>query len=313
MSRIIALTGATGFIGGALVHRLRAANWQIRALVRPTSKRDHLACLGVHWVKGDLDDLESLRCLVRNTYAVVHCAGAVRSASSAYFTHVNSHGVVRLVQAATEQHPMPRFLLVSSLTAREPHLSPYAASKRQGEEALATGAGQMPWAVLRPPPVYGPGDKEMLPLFRWIYRGIAPVLSPNDARFSMLYISDLVDAIAQWLAFGSAMQRVFELHDGQRNGYGWEDLIHTIVRLRGRRVHRIPIPSPLLAQLARLNTITAQLTGYTPMLTPGKVRELRHLNWVCDNTMFSSETGWSPQVLLEEGLRRTLAARCRPK
>ena len=54
MSRIIALTGATGFIGGAMAHRLRAANWQIRALARPTSNRDHLADIGLHWIEGDL-------------------------------------------------------------------------------------------------------------------------------------------------------------------------------------------------------------------------------------------------------------------
>ncbi|MBW1849951.1 MAG: NAD-dependent epimerase/dehydratase family protein, partial [Deltaproteobacteria bacterium] len=212
----------------------------------------------------------------------------------------------RLVQAATEQHPAPRFLLMSSLAAREPHLSPYAASKRQGEEVLAEGSGEMQWSVLRPPPVYGPGDKELLPLFRWMGRGIAPVPGPSHARFSILYIQDLAAATVQWLACENTRKRVFELHDGQPNGYGWEDLIHTIARLTGRRVRRVAIPAPFLEWLAKLNTIAARLAGYTPMLTPGKVRELRHLNWVCDNTLLSRETGWTPRVRLEEGLRCTL-------
>jgi nucleoside-diphosphate-sugar epimerase len=88
---------------------------------------------------------------------------------------VNVDGVARLVQAATEQHQLPRFLLISSLAAREPLISPYATSKRQGEETLAAGAGEMGWTTFRPPAVYGPGDKELLPLFRWISRGIAPI------------------------------------------------------------------------------------------------------------------------------------------
>jgi nucleoside-diphosphate-sugar epimerase len=306
MSRIIALTGATGFIGGALAHRLHAEHWQVRALARPGSKRDHLTDIDVQWVEGDLEDAKSLDCLVRNVQAVVHCAGAVRGASAAHFSRVNSHGVTKLVEAARKENPKPRFLYISSLAAREPHLSPYAASKKQGEDALAQGAGGMPWAALRPPPVYGPGDKEMLPLFQWMYRGAAPVIGSAGARFSMLYIEDLADAIVHWLASGSSLQGPFELHDGKDNGYTWEDLINAVSRLSGRKVHRIPIPILPLACLAWLNVWAAGLAGYAPMLTPGKIREIEHPDWSCDNTLFSRETGWHPKILLEEGLRRTL-------
>ena len=307
MPRIIALTGVTGFIGSTLAYRLHETHWQIRALVRPTSKRDHLEGIDIQWITGDLDDPESLHRLVRNVNAVVHCAGAVRGASPDYFFHVNSHGVARLVQAANKENPKPRFLLISSIAAREPQLSPYAASKKQGEEALAAGAGGgMPWAALRPAPVYGFGDKEMLPLFRWMYRGIAPVFGSADARFSMLYVEDLAEAIVQWLTCGSMLQQTFELHDGQPDGYAWEDLILTVARLRGKRVYRIPIPFPIVKGLARLNASTARLTGYAPMLTPGKVRELMHSDWTCDNTLLSRETGWVPHVLLENGLQRIL-------
>jgi len=310
MSRIIALTGATGFIGGTVAQRLRAADWQIRALVRSTSNRDHLAASGLDWVEGDLADLESLRRLVRGADAVVHCAGAVRGASAAYFTRVNSHGVAQLVRAATEQHPNPRFLLISSIAAREPHLSPYAASKRQGEEELAVGAGAMHWTVLRPPVVYGPGDKEVLPLFRWMCRGIAPVLGPADGRFSMLYVEDLAEAVVRWLAGGSTQHQVFELHDGQPDGYRWSDLTEIVARVKGRRVRQIRVSALLLGLVAGINLMAAQVAGYAPILTPGKVRELGHSNWVCDNTLLTRETGWVPCVRLEEGVLRTLGPEC---
>jgi 2-alkyl-3-oxoalkanoate reductase len=306
MQGIIALTGATGFIGGALAHRLNAENWQIRALARPASKRDHLSDVNVQWIEGDLDDAESLRRLVRKVHAVVHCAGAVRGASSDHFFHVNSHAVAKLVEAAVKEHPKPRFLFISSIAAREPLLSHYAASKNQGEKVLAERAGGMPWAALRPPPVYGPGDKEMFPLFRWMFRGIAPVIGSADARFSMLYIEDLADAIVQWLTCGSTLQGPFEIHDGRKNGYCWEDLIQAISRLRGRQVYRVPIPFLPLEWIARINVCAAGYAGYAPMLTPGKICELKHPDWTCDNTLFSRETGWTPKILLEEGLRRTL-------
>ncbi len=306
MSGVIALTGATGFIGGAVARRLKAANWEIRALTRSTSRRDHLHGIVASWVQGDLDDVQSLRRLVRGAEAVVHCAGAVRGQFSTHFTRVNSDGVSRLVHAAVEQRQLPRFLLISSLAAREPHLSPYAASKKQGEEALAAGAGEMDWAVLRPPVVYGPGDKELIPLFRLMHRGIAPVLGPRDARFSMLYVSDLAEAVVKWLGCGGTRQQVFELHDGQPDGYRWGDVIVVMARLRGGGVRRIKVSASLLMLLAVINSMAARVLGYAPILTPGKVRELKHSNWVCDNFLLSRETGWAPQVLLEEGLRRTL-------
>lgn len=307
MSRTIALTGATGFIGSTLACRLEDAGWQLRVLVRSRSARVRLAGIAVQWIEGNLEDIESLCRLVRGAYAVVHCAGAVRGASHADFNRVNVAGVARLVQAAIKEYPLPRFLLISSLAAREPHLSPYAASKRQGEEVLVAGAGEMSWAALRPAAVYGPGDRELLPLFRWMRRGIAPVLGPERARFSLLYVDDLAEAVLRWLDCRKCEPSTFELYDGHAGGYTWDDVVGTAACLRGRPVVRLHVPLLILELLAGLNLMAARVVGYVPMLTPGKVCELRHPNWVCDNTRFFRETGWTPTVSLEQGLRRTLS------
>jgi nucleoside-diphosphate-sugar epimerase len=308
MSRTIALTGATGFIGSSLARRIAKAGWQIKALVRPTSTRTRLAEINIQWIEGNLNDLDSLQHLVYKTDAVVHCAGAIRGVSEAQFQGVNVDGVARLVQAALEQHPRPRFLLLSSLAAREPRLSPYAASKHQGEIALAARGGEMFWAAFRPPAVYGPGDREMLPLFRLIQRGIAPVLGPANARFSLLYVEDLAEAVVLWLEYGRQKAGVFELHDGRLNGYSWNEVIEVAARLHAGRVMRARVPASILNLSAVINLAAARVFGYQPMLTPGKVRELRHPNWVCDNSALSHEIGWAPQITLEEGLRRTLRA-----
>jgi nucleoside-diphosphate-sugar epimerase len=218
--------------------------------------------------------------------------------------------VERLVRVAAEQQPLPRFLLISSLAAREPDLSPYAASKRRGERVLALEAGRMPWTVLRPPAIYGPGDRELLPLFRWMRRGIAPLPGPADARLSLLYVEDLAEAVAELLNCRYDQGAVFELHDGKDLGYTWSEVIDIATRLRARRIIRIPVPG--LDLLARANLTAARILGYAPMLTPGKLRELRHRNWVCDNTALNSATGWTPRIPLEEGLRRTLDWKVQP-
>ena len=306
MDPTVALTGATGFIGNRVARRLLANGCKLQALSRATSDRSRLSGFNIHWVEGALEDLDSLRRLVRGADSVVHCAGAVRGATQAHFDRMNVDGVARLVRAAVEQHPLPRFLLVSSLAAREPGLSNYAASKRQAEILLAGRAGRMPWAVLRPPAVYGPGDREMLPIFRWMARGVAPIVGSDNSRVSLLYVDDLAEAVIKWLLNENCCEAVFELHDGRPAGYLWQDVIDTIERLTGKHVRRVKVPLAVLKTVSFLNLHAARILGYAPMFTPGKLRELRHPDWVCDNTAFTHETGWAPQVSLEEGLRRTL-------
>jgi 2-alkyl-3-oxoalkanoate reductase len=306
MEYTVALTGATGFIGKRVARRLAANGCKLQALARATSDRSRLSGFNIHWVEGSLEDPDSLRRLIRGADAVVHCAGAVRGATQAHFDRLNVDGAARLVRAAVEQHPLPRFLLISSLAAREPGLSYYAASKRKAETVLAEQAGSMPWAVLRPPAVYGPGDKEMLPLLRWMERGVAPLVGSDNTRVSLLYVDDLAEAVIKWLQNDKCSQAVFELHDGRPAGYSWQDVIDTIEHLTGKHVRSVKVPLAVLRTVSFLNLHAARIFRYAPMFTPGKLRELRHADWVCDNKAFTRETRWTPQVLLEEGLRRTL-------
>jgi nucleoside-diphosphate-sugar epimerase len=306
MADTIAITGATGFIGGALIQRLATTGAQIQALIRPVSTAKRPAGIGAKWIDGDLEDLESLRDLVHGVDAVVHCAGAVRGVSAAQFNRVNIDGLARLIYVAAKRKPAPRFLLISSLAAREPHLSDYAASKRQGEDVLIQKSSSLSWTVFRPSAVYGPGDRELLPVFRWMHKGFAPILGSGNKRVSFLYVRDLAEAVVQWLNHDSCQAHKYELHDGHPGGYSWHDVVETVKQIRAKPVLRIKIPVFLAKALGAINIITARLFGYAPMLTPGKVRELGHLDWVCDNSELSRAIGWSPQILLPEGLQLTL-------
>jgi nucleoside-diphosphate-sugar epimerase len=154
--------------------------------------------------------------------------------------------------------------------------------------------------------VYGPGDREILPLFKWMKRGITPIIGSNKSRISLLYVTDLAEAIVCWLNRGRRSRCVYELHDGHAGGYLWQDIIDAVSCLNERPIYRAKIPVSFLKLLTSLNVMAARVLGRAPMLTPGKVRELTHPNWVCDNTALNSDTGWTPKVSLEEGLRRTL-------
>ncbi len=306
MSRTIAVTGGTGFIGGMLIHHLVNAGYHVRALTRDRSAHKLPKLAGLEAVSGSLQDSESLRHLLQDASAVVHCAGAVRGVTAADFNAVNVDGLMQLVRAALSLSSRPRFLSLSSLAARAPQLSHYASSKLQGEQALASMAADMEWVALRPPAVYGPGDKEMLPLFQWMGRGIAPVLGEAHARVSLLYVEDLCAAVLRWLDAGQCESGIYELNDTQSGGYSWDEIIANVSALRARRIFRLTLPATLLRSLAGVNVTAARLIGYAPMLTPGKVRELRHPDWVADNTALTAAIGWQPEISLQEGLRRTM-------
>lgn len=307
MSQLIALTGATGFIGSTLARQLSSEGLRVRALTRPTSSRPSVSGSAVDWINGDLNDLDSLRRLVRGANTVIHCAGVVRGATREQFDTTNADGVARMVLAAAAQKPLPRFILLSSLAARESQLSPYASSKHNGEERLAAGAADMPWVAVRPPAVYGPGDREMRPLFQWARRGIAPRFGNPEARFSLIFVDDLARALSTLARTPDLRGQIYELHDGHPGGYNTDQVCDTVATLYKRRVYRLPVPRTVLQLAAGINLSAAKIMRYAPMLTPGKVRELTHKDWTCDNRAIQKAIGWAPAVGLAEGIRRTLA------
>ena len=140
MKGLVAVTGATGFIGRRLVRRLVDSGWRVRALARRPD--EGLRDAGAEVVRGALEDDASLKALVELANAVVHCAGAIRAPSHEAFVHINCDGTARLARAIVAQPRPPRLLLMSSLAARSPELSSYAASKRMAEDRVHRAAAR---------------------------------------------------------------------------------------------------------------------------------------------------------------------------
>ena len=305
---VVALTGATGFVGTALRQQLVASGYRVRALYRPRAGRVLKDTDNLEWIAGDLADRAALATLVKGADAFVHCAGSVRGARREDFDRVNEQGVLDTVQAAAGEPSCRRYLLISSLAAREPQLSDYAGSKWRGERALEANAGRLAWAALRPPAVYGPGDREMLPLFQGMQRGLAPIPGDGRGRFSLIHVADLASAVAAWLATEGDSGNTYELDDGHENGYDWDTVLATASRvLRGNApIRRLTIPTSLLRLVGGVNLAAARIFGYAPMLTLGKVREVTHADWVGDGSAFEHATGWRPVFGFERGLADTL-------
>jgi nucleoside-diphosphate-sugar epimerase len=300
-SKAIFITGATGFIGQRLVSTLLRQDEQVRALVRADKYPDRRIPEGCEQISGDLTDLSDLAGVITESSAIIYCAGSVKGRSGVDFAAANIHGVQSLLAVLSQTEQPPPVLLLSSLAAGRPQLSDYAHSKSEGERLLRNQQ-RIRWTILRPPAVYGPGDREMMPVLKMIRRGLIVHAGPRDQRLSLLHVDDLVSAIVTWIsAPQNCLLHTYAIDDGTPGGYDWAAIGQAV---SDKRLPVLRLPGFLLQVSAIMNLLMSRLLGYSPMLSPGKVRELKQADWLCDNSAFSNATGWKPQLDLKRGVKQ---------
>jgi nucleoside-diphosphate-sugar epimerase len=293
----IALTGATGFVGRTLVSALLAKRHQVSALVRDMAKANLPVQLRL--VQGDLQNGAALDDLTNGAEVVIHVAGATGALRRSDFFVANEKGSRAIAEAAA-RNGVRRFVHISSLAAREPELSIYGASKRAGEAAVETFKAKVSVVILRPPAVYGPGDRGTLPLLRSLTQSFALIPSSNRSRFSLIYVGDLARIIIE--AAGTTRTGVVELDDGQRQGHDWRELAHIASAFEQKNVTPIFLPRIVAISVAGIVEAFARATGRLPFVSPDKIKQLYFSDWV------SRGEGWplKDPVSFDQGLSKTL-------
>ena len=287
----LGLTGATGFVGGHVLDLAIADGHQVRALTR----RPQAPCAGVEWVAGSLDDRAALERLVEGCDAVIHVAGVING-NAAEFEEGNVAGTAAIL-ATAEAAIIPRFVHVSSLAAREPGLSLYGASKARSEVLVEASA--LSSAIVRPPAVYGPGDRETLELFRMAHRGV--VVVPPTGRLSLIHVTDLARLL---LALAASDPRILvEPDDGRPGGWTHRDFALALGDAVGRRVRVIPAPRVLIALAARADLM---VRGARAKLTPDRAAYFCHPDWTVSPDHAVAPDLWRPSVDTPAGLADTV-------
>lgn len=299
MSRLVAVTGATGFVGLHLVRALARRGWRLRLLVRRWSPLPSLAGIEAELVLGDVTSEPALRQLVEGADAVVHAAGLIKARTPSDFLPVNRDSAALLSALAPDAH----LVLLSSLAAREPHLSAYGASKRAGEEVVAIRSS--PWAIVRAPAVYGPGDRETLAYFKAVKSGLAPQPRLADARLSLIHVADLAEALALTVE-RPPPNSIYEIDDGHEEAYTYADMATAAGEALGRRPWRIGIPRRLMVAVAGWNAVRQSLGGSTQILTRGKVAEIFHPDWAVHDRRLAEAVGFRSAYDLGAGFRDTI-------
>lgn len=291
----LAVTGATGFVGQALLDRAVQAGAEIRALARRTQPPRK----GIEWVAGDLGSSDRLRELVRGAEAVVHIAGVVNAPDAAGFEEGNVTGTLNVIEAALTEG-VPRFIHVSSLSAREPDLSAYGASKARGEKLVM--ASPLDWTVVRPPGIYGPRDTEYLEMFKLARLGLMPV-PPEEGRSSLLHVDDLARLLLALVPGGEGVShQVFEPDDGHRGGWTHYELARAIGWAMGRRPKVLHLSRGALEKVAKADRL---LRRDKAKLTLDRVGYMTHPDWVVGGHAQPPAELWRPQVPTRDGLKAT--------
>jgi uncharacterized protein YbjT (DUF2867 family) len=289
----LAITGGTGFVGKTVVSMACAQEMELNALTR----RPQEICPGVTWIDGALDHDESLSGLMAQVDVVLHIAGVVNAPDRAGFKAGNAAGTLAVVRAARAAG-VSRFIHISSLSAREPQLSDYGWSKRRAEQIVM--ASGLDWTIIRPPAIYGPGDTEMLDLFRLAKRGV--VLLPPKGRLSIIEVSDLARLLLACAHDPTSIGAIYEPDDGVEGGWSHQSFGRAVGWAVNKRVTALPTPRALLHLGARIDGL---LRGGKAKLTPDRVNYFCHPDWVIDPAKRPPASLWQPQVGTRTGLRKT--------
>lgn len=298
MTTKIALTGGTGFVGAALLEAFLATGAEIKALARTPSKlaewNDRITIL-----EGDLDDTGALQSLSADCDVFIHCAGVTHVRDDTDFKKINVIGAQQAAQAA--KNAGARMIHLSSMSAREPSLSPYAASKRASEAAVADAGA----VALRLPAIYGPRDMATLPFFKLVKAGLAPEpATPAPARASILFVSDAADAVLR-AADGTVRAGVYEVGDDRETGYSWTEIGEILGEVLGKSPRKVRAPRPILKAYHAIARRMALMTNKTPDVRTGQINEFFHTDWVAGSPLFNDAASWRPAHTLKEGFAKT--------
>jgi uncharacterized protein YbjT (DUF2867 family) len=295
------VTGATGFVGPAIVRTLREREEDVTCLVRDPSADDarRLSDWGCRLVPGDMTDPASLRRAVEGCEAVVHLV-AIRQGRPEQFHRIMSDGTRDLV-AASQEAGVRRFVLMSALGASEEtkDLVPYYGAKWEMEQAVREA--DLEWVTFRPSFIFG-REGGILPTFARLARltPFTPIPGAGTQRIQPIWIGDVAAFFAEAVREPAAANRLFEL--GGPDAVSWNEFWERLKRVLGVRRPSLNVPMAFM----RLNAlVTERLPGNIPL-----TRDLLKMMEAGDNTCDvrpALETFQLPLMALDEQLRRGTA------
>ena len=314
----VLVTGGTGFLGSHLVESLlEDPGCEVFALVRDPSKSRWLEGIdGVRFLVGDLGNIPGLPA---GLDAVFHLAGLTKTPKPSEYYSVNRDGTANLLRALEGQDRRLRFVQLSSLAAVGPSpagrgvreddpprpVSPYGESKLAAEEEVLKSRDRFSVVLLRAAAIYGPRDEDFLEMFRWIRRGLRPVMGRRKV-LSLIYVRDAVRACRLAAAPCRPSGEIFNIAHPETSN--WDEISRIAASFLGKKPLpvRLPVWSAYLASLASEGV--GRLVGSSrSVFNMSKAKQLKPDAWVADVGRARRELGFEAVFSLEQGLGETIA------
>jgi len=310
------ITGASGFIGSRLRDALLGSGSDLVAIRRPGSPPSS-AGRSVEVDYAAAADLERIVGEEKPDY-VLHVAGVTKGSSYEDFRLGNVMPTRNLLAALRRKHPgVKRFVLVSSLASygpsatSAPHreenpprpIEHYGQSKREAEEVVREESGGVPWTILRPSGVYGPGDVDYFNLFQSAMLGWNLYFGNRERLMSIIFVEDCVRGILEAAQHpNSANEGYFLTSDEQVT---WEQFQSEVVRVVGRRARTVDLPEQLMSIAALGGELATRFDKKPRLLNLQKAKMGAQQAWTCVGDAARRDFGFSARVDLAEGIRCT--------
>lgn len=310
--KTILVTGANGFIGSRVCRLLAASGYAIRIICRESSDLSLLNDVPYTKHFADITNPESLIPSVRGVDFIIHLAGLVKAKKKDAYFRINQRGTLNLLNAVKNHNiNLERFILISSTAAFGPSfgkprreedppqpVTTYGQSKLAGEEAAQPYFDLFPITILRPPGVYGPGDKAIFSLFDTVNKGIRPYMAGGNNRVQLIYVDDLANAIKCAIEKSASSGNAYIIADGEPHTI--REMLDEIGRLLNKKGIGISIPLAFLKGMSLFSELLFRALGQTPHFSREKVKELTG-DWEFDVSKAKDELGFVAKTNFTQG------------
>ncbi len=313
----ILITGANGFVGARLCHHFLKEGFAVIAGVRKTSDLTSLESLNVQYRYGDVTQPDTLPEMVSGVDYIVHNAGITKAKSRQTFFDINEDGTASLFKAIAQYNAsVKKVIYISSLAAAGPSkkgvpliedcaphpITTYGRSKLAGEQVALAFSGRIPVVSIRPPGVYGPGDKEIFSFFEAIHKGIRPLLGDLNRRLNLVHVDDLAHGVFLAVTKDTRSGAIYFI--AEKESYSMAQLVSLLQEACGRKGFPLRLPAPLFRAVAAISELTFKVVRATPMLTREKAAELLDW-WEISTEKARRELGFESRIPFAQGARET--------
>ncbi len=311
----VSVTGANGFLGVHLVRTLRARGDRVRCLVRRADEAKALSEVGAEVLEGDVTKADTLPRAIDGADCVVHLAGVRRAPVKGTFMHVNAEGT-RLVCEAMVKGGARRLLFAGSLAASGPSTpgnplredAPfhprewYGESKAEGERIAFSFRDRLEVTSIRPVRIMGPGDRENLPFFRIVQRGLK--LDVTGPRRPISFV-DVADVVAHCLLLMERKEAVGEAFFSVGEELSLVEMQDIAAQVLGVTTRRVPIPPAVLKTLAAAADGVSTVSGKKLPLNRKLARQLLAPAWSCSPEKSARLLGFRAKVSMRESIAQS--------